>query len=66
MRGWASAKYYVDELYQKSIVGPYLGLCRIIREFDERAIDGLVNAVWRTADRITSYNVCYTKLLRRA
>ena len=28
-------------------------------QYDQRYIDGLV-------DRITSYNVCYTKLLRRA
>ncbi len=52
LSGWARAKYYVDEFYQRAILGPYLQLCHIFRQFDERAVDGLVNAVWRTADGV--------------
>jgi NADH-quinone oxidoreductase subunit L len=43
-------KYYVDELYDRIILGPYRALCRICAAFDERVVDGLVNATAFTAD----------------
>jgi NADH-quinone oxidoreductase subunit L len=43
-------KYYVDELYDRIILGPYRALCRISSAFDERIVDGLVNAAAFTAD----------------
>jgi NADH-quinone oxidoreductase subunit L len=43
-------KYYVDELYDRIILSPYRALCRISSAFDERIVDGLVNATAFTAD----------------
>ncbi|HYV85513.1 MAG TPA: proton-conducting transporter membrane subunit, partial [Patescibacteria group bacterium] len=43
-------KYYVDEIYDRFILGPYRGLCRLSAAFDERIVDGLVNATAFTAD----------------
>jgi NADH-quinone oxidoreductase subunit L len=37
-------KYYVDELYSRIVVGPYMALCRAFHTFDARVVDGLVNA----------------------
>jgi NADH-quinone oxidoreductase subunit L len=37
-------KYYVDELYEAAVVGPYRRLCDLFDEFDKRVVDGLVNA----------------------
>jgi NADH-quinone oxidoreductase subunit L len=37
-------KYYVDELYETAILGPYRWLCGLFGEFDRRVVDGLVNA----------------------
>jgi NADH-quinone oxidoreductase subunit L len=36
-------KYYVDELYQRTIIGPYMTLCRWLHVFDARVVDGAVN-----------------------
>src|SRR2546425_4991909 len=36
-------KYYVDELYQRIIIGPYMTLCRGMHVFDARVVDGAVN-----------------------
>jgi NADH-quinone oxidoreductase subunit L len=43
-------KYYVDELYDRIILGPYRALCRVSAAFDERIVDGLVNGAAFTAD----------------
>ncbi len=48
--GWARARYYVDELYQRLIVEPYYCLCRFMRSLDERAVDGLVNGLPRSVE----------------
>ncbi|MCI0409806.1 MAG: hypothetical protein L0191_14790, partial [Acidobacteria bacterium] len=37
-------KYYVDELYDATIVKPYWRLCDFLSAFDKKFIDGLVNA----------------------
>jgi NADH-quinone oxidoreductase subunit L len=37
-------KYYVDELYESAVLGPYRKLCAFLGEFDRRVVDGLVNA----------------------
>jgi NADH-quinone oxidoreductase subunit L len=36
-------KYYVDELYARIVIGPYMTLCRWCHVFDARVVDGLVN-----------------------
>jgi len=36
-------KYYVDELYARTVVDPYMTLCRWFHVFDARVVDGLVN-----------------------
>jgi NADH-quinone oxidoreductase subunit L len=36
-------KYYVDELYARIVVRPYMALCRAFHGFDARVVDGLVN-----------------------
>jgi NADH-quinone oxidoreductase subunit L len=48
--GWASGKYYWDELYDRSIVRPLLGLAdRGFASFDKHVIDGAVNGIgWLT------------------
>jgi NADH-quinone oxidoreductase subunit L len=38
-------KYYVDEAYQAVFIEPYYAMCRGWFWFDQRIIDGLVNAV---------------------
>jgi len=43
-------KYYVDELYDAVILGPYRALCRFASAFDARIVDGLVNAAGFTTD----------------
>jgi NADH-quinone oxidoreductase subunit L len=47
-------KYYVDELYQRLVVGPFLSACRGLHGFDARVVDGLVNGV-RHATLALSY-----------
>jgi NADH-quinone oxidoreductase subunit L len=37
-------KYYVDELYEAAVIGPYRWLCDLFDQFDRRVVDGLVNA----------------------
>jgi len=37
-------KYYVDELYQRIIIGPYERLCEAFNAFDKTVVDGTVNA----------------------
>src|SRR2546427_8325920 len=37
-------KYYVDELYQRIIIGPYERLCGAFNAFDKTVVDGTVNA----------------------
>ncbi|MBI2105071.1 MAG: NADH-quinone oxidoreductase subunit L [Candidatus Omnitrophica bacterium] len=53
---WAANKYYVDEWYQRLIIGPYLAAARGLSRFDLRVIDGAVDgaglagralAVWK-------------------
>jgi len=36
-------KFYVDELYERTVLRPYRALCRFSSEFDRRVVDGLVN-----------------------
>jgi NADH-quinone oxidoreductase subunit L len=43
-------KFYVDELYDTVILGPYRALCRWSSAFDARIVDGLVNAAGFTTD----------------
>jgi NADH-quinone oxidoreductase subunit L len=43
-------KYYVDELYDAAVVGPYRWLCGLFAEFDRRVVDGLVNATGAVAE----------------
>ncbi|MBI3597247.1 MAG: NADH-quinone oxidoreductase subunit L [Nitrospirae bacterium] len=38
-------KYWVDELYDATVVEPSKGLGRVANRFDDRIIDGIVNAV---------------------
>ena len=47
-------KYYVDELYQRLVIGPFLSACRGLHGFDARVVDGLVNGV-RHATLALSY-----------
>jgi len=43
-------KYFVDELYERIILGPYRALCRAAAAVDERIVDGLVNAAGFATD----------------
>ena len=36
-------KWYFDELYQATLIGPTLALARLTSRFDRSAVDGLVN-----------------------
>jgi NADH-quinone oxidoreductase subunit L len=36
--------YWVDELYELLLLLPYYAVCRFFRAFDQRVVDGLVNA----------------------
>ncbi len=40
---WVLDKYYVDELYDRAVVQPYLVACRALAWFDANIIDGVVN-----------------------
>jgi len=51
----AGARYYVDEIYERIILRPYDAACRAAREFDARAVDGAVNAAWRTLDVLSHF-----------
>ena len=44
-------KYWVDELYDATVVEPSKDLGRIAKRFDDRVIDGIVNAVGSLAQR---------------
>lgn len=41
--GWASHKYFVDELYDRALIQPFLRATRQLAEFDRRVIDGAVD-----------------------
>ena len=43
-------RYFVDEAYDRLIVGPYRFLCRLGAALDARVVDGLVNAVGFVTD----------------
>jgi len=43
-------KYYVDELYQKILIGPYERLCEAFNAFDKTVVDGMVNATGTGAE----------------
>ena len=55
-RIWAIVfnKYYVDELYQATVINPSLWASRALYWFDQNVIDGLVNAV-ATVGRAVAY-----------
>jgi len=38
-------KYYVDEIYEATVIGGTVALARVLWEFDARVIDGIVNGV---------------------
>ena len=40
---WASNKYFVDELYDRAIIQPFLRATQWLSEFDRRVIDGAVD-----------------------
>ncbi len=40
---WASHKYFVDELYDRAIIQPFLRATQQLAEFDRRVIDGAVD-----------------------
>ena len=40
---WASNKYFVDELYDRAIIQPFLRATQRLSEFDRRVIDGAVD-----------------------
>ncbi len=48
---WWRRKYYVDELYDKTVVQPVIqGSGKVLLPFDQRVVDGIVNGVasaWR-------------------
>jgi NADH-quinone oxidoreductase subunit L len=59
MGGWAYKltynKYYVDELYQATVIRGTLGLAAVLSWFDKNVVDGVVNGsavVVRIASRI--------------
>ena len=45
--GWSLLhhKYYVDEIYDKGVIGPVLRLRLVLRDIDKYVVDGLVNFV---------------------
>ena len=43
-------KFFVDEAIEAVVLRPYRTLCRLSAAFDERVVDGLVNAAGVTAD----------------
>ncbi|HYS06045.1 MAG TPA: NADH-quinone oxidoreductase subunit L, partial [Candidatus Dormibacteraeota bacterium] len=43
-------KFYVDEAYEAILLRPYRGLCRAAAAFDEKLVDGLVNAAGAATD----------------
>ncbi|MBI4342491.1 MAG: NADH-quinone oxidoreductase subunit L [Candidatus Omnitrophica bacterium] len=43
----AANKYYVDELYDRFLIRPFLDLARGLAGFDQRVIDGAVNGAGR-------------------
>ena len=52
---WWKRSYFWDEFYQKVVVRPVVGGAEnVLAPFDNRIIDGLVNAVARTAQGISS------------
>jgi NADH-quinone oxidoreductase subunit L len=46
-------KYYVDEIYQRMVVGPFIGLSRLTAEVDRLGVDGLVNLVGRMGNQLS-------------
>ncbi len=46
-------KWYFDELYRATVVGPTLALARAVGWFDRRAIDGLVDGTARATERLS-------------
>jgi len=43
----AAHKYYVDELYQRVLIGPWFAMARGLSQFDQSVVDGAVNGVGR-------------------
>jgi NADH-quinone oxidoreductase subunit L len=43
-------KFFVDEAIEAVLLRPYRGLCRLAAAFDERVVDGLVNAAGVVTD----------------
>jgi len=45
-------KYWVDELYDATVLKAYYGLCNLFHGFDAKVVDGLVNAVGATTEML--------------
>ncbi|MBI4597476.1 MAG: NADH-quinone oxidoreductase subunit L [Candidatus Omnitrophica bacterium] len=60
---WAFHKYYVDELYDRAIIQPFLSLAQGLATFDQRVIDGAVNGAGRLGDRISRWKDACDRLV---
>jgi len=44
---WAAHKYYIDELYARALIQPFLRLAGRLYRFDQQVVDGAVNGAGR-------------------
>ena len=50
-----SNKYFVDELYGRTIITPFLSLTQALARWDQQVIDGAVNATGRFGARLSEW-----------
>ncbi len=60
---WLLNKYYVDEFYQKYIVGGLMGLKDLLGVFDARIIDGTVNGTARLGRRLADFEGAFDRVV---
>ena len=60
---WAANKYYVDEWYQRAVIGPCLAAARGLSRFDLRVIDGAVNGAGAAGQAVAVWKERFDRLV---
>ncbi len=66
LKGWyvlASQKYYIDELYQRAMITPWMGMTRALAWFDANVIDGAVNGAGRAGLQVSQWKERFDRLV---
>jgi len=59
----AANKYYVDETYERFVIGPFFAITRGLFRFDQRVIDACVNGVGSLGMFISRWKESFDRLV---